>query len=400
MTSEPPANLRAHLLTGTPDGRSAIAAIQIDADPTVASHYDADIAITRLLRTLRERASPDARPGVIDDAPELAVRSVLHDERAVIVRPTPGTALIMLHAGPAVIDAFMHALVSLGVHIAPHADDPAPPDTSAITPVLHAEAVVALARRLYPEAETPMESAMLLALSRAHSPLAIEALLAQPERWRTLGVLDPCDAERTRATNPTHDTELNNDRDRERSLARLIRPALVAAIGSANIGKSTLLNTLAGRGVALAYDMPGTTRDHVGATIDLAGLVVRWLDTPGFDTLAASAHAPDPLLALARQRALVEAAAADLLVLCAGPARAFVLPPNLPAPGQHVLRVGLRADQGPPASPHDVLVAAGTSPPSGIADLVGHVRERLVPGRWLSENRPWRFWRALDATYP
>ncbi|MFO0081413.1 MAG: GTPase [Phycisphaerales bacterium] len=386
-TSEPSAEPRALLLTGPPDGRSAIAIVQINAN---------NAEITRLLGRMQEHAIDRAANAAPAETAAISVRSVLRDERAVIARPAPGQALIMLHASPAVIDAFMHALIDLGVRLEISNEHRTAPSAAgaASRNSAHTHAITNLALRLYPEAESPMAAAMLLALSLALSPLAISTLLAQPDRWSTQGVRDPRDADAA----PDAAPDTAPDTGRERALARLIRPPLIAAIGRANIGKSTLLNTLAGRSVALAYDMPGTTRDHVGATIDLAGLVVRWLDTPGLDD--PSAPTPDPVLAIARERALRAAHAADLIVLCAGAGGTFLIPPGLPAAGQQVLRVGLRADQGPPAEPAEVLVSAGAAQPTGIAELLGHIHERLVPGRWLSENQPWRFWRALDATYP
>ena len=62
---------------------------------------------------------------------------------------------------------------------------------------------------------------------------------------------------------------------------RLVVPARVVVTGPANAGKSTLLNALAGRTVAIAHATAGTTRDAVAARIDLAGVVADVFDTPG-----------------------------------------------------------------------------------------------------------------------
>ena len=55
----------------------------------------------------------------------------------------------------------------------------------------------------------------------------------------------------------------------------------VAIIGAPNVGKSTLLNALAGRKAAITSEHAGTTRDVIEVHMDLGGLPVTFLDTAG-----------------------------------------------------------------------------------------------------------------------
>ncbi len=75
----------------------------------------------------------------------------------------------------------------------------------------------------------------------------------------------------------------------------------VAIIGAPNVGKSTLLNALAGRDVALTSHVAGTTRDVIEVHMDLGGLPVTVLDTAGLREITGAVEAMG--IALARRRA-------------------------------------------------------------------------------------------------
>jgi tRNA modification GTPase len=82
----------------------------------------------------------------------------------------------------------------------------------------------------------------------------------------------------------------------------------LALIGPPNVGKSSLLNRLAGESRAIVTDIPGTTRDLVRADLSLDGLAVEVVDTAGLR------EASDAVEAEGVRRALTEADQADLVI--------------------------------------------------------------------------------------
>lgn len=314
-----------YMLVSPPPGRGgAIALIELRG------------AVEEALRRLNIARVPVGRTGL---------RTLAGVDEGVVARWSETSATLCPHAGPAVVAALTRALEAADI------DRLRAPD----------------ARTLYPEARDEIEAEMLAALARAASPLAVDLLLDQPGRWagRRSAEASAADAERARVLN------------------RLIDPPLVAAVGRPNIGKSTLLNALAKRAVALTGAVAGTTRDHVGVMLDLGGLVVRYVDLPGFsDDPAGAGELDRQAQRLARPIAL----AADLVVLCADartPAPAW---PN----GQATLRVGLRADLGPGGPGTHVSVSALTG--EGLGALSAAVLESLVPRAARESPEPWRFW--------
>jgi len=82
----------------------------------------------------------------------------------------------------------------------------------------------------------------------------------------------------------------------------------VALVGAPNIGKSTLLNAIAGRDVAITSEIAGTTRDVIEVRLDLKGLPVTILD------LAGIRESNDQVETLGIDRAISRANSADIRI--------------------------------------------------------------------------------------
>lgn len=124
----------------------------------------------------------------------------------------------------------------------------------------------------------------------------------------------------------------------------------VAVIGPPNAGKSSLINHIARREVALVSDIAGTTRDVIELRLDLKGLAVTFLDTAGLrDT-------DDEVEAMGVDRARRRAEAADLRLHLSEDGD---WDESLWAPGDIGLRT--KADLSPAPDGISVLTGAGIS---------------------------------------
>ncbi|HUU90025.1 MAG TPA: GTPase [Phycisphaerae bacterium] len=161
------------------------------------------------------------------------------------------------HGGPAAVAAACAALACLGL---PQVDADALLEIEGVGPIERA------ARRLLRRATTPLAARILLdqlggalgaAVRQARDDLAAgradgaaEAIGRLLDRWRRCGRF-------------------------------LADPPRIVIAGRPNVGKSTLLNRLAGAERAITSEVPGTTRDYVEADAALAGLPVVLVDTAG-----------------------------------------------------------------------------------------------------------------------
>ena len=106
--------------------------------------------------------------------------------------------------------------------------------------------------------------------------LLVEATLDFPEE--EIDFLERADAQGRLARIVA---ELTGVRDRARQGVLLREGIKVVLAGQPNVGKSSLLNALAGAELAIVTPIPGTTRDKVAETIQIQGVPIHVVDTAG-----------------------------------------------------------------------------------------------------------------------
>ena len=91
-------------------------------------------------------------------------------------------------------------------------------------------------------------------------------------------------------------------------------PRRVALVGRPNVGKSSLLNKLAGSERVVVHDVAGTTRDPVDELVELGGRTWRFVDTAGIRRRVHQTRGADFYASLRTQTALEKAEVAVVLV--------------------------------------------------------------------------------------
>lgn len=159
---------------------------------------------------------------------------------------------------------------------------------------------------------------------------------------------------------------------------RLVRPWRVVLVGSVNVGKSSLVNALAGFARSIVSPEAGTTRDLLETRIVLDGWEVDLIDTAGLRDESTSGAAEGATERAGIDRAVAACEAADLVlrVVEAGapaePHAATLQPGDLLVRSKADLAGGTAAVPG-----GEVWTSAVAG--VGIADLVAMIVHRLVP---------------------
>ena len=371
------------------DGTTVLNAAQImihgDSDTIFAVAAGGSHSAITLLRI------SGAMSGVVLDslcqsrpAPRRASRRSLRNQsgeildRAVVIwLPGPATYTgedsleLHLHGGEAVLADTVEALVALGIRPAEAGDFTRRAFLNERIDLLEAEATADLilseTKRQRLQALQQLDGGLgsivdewkktlifILAQQEALIDFPDEDLPAEVDEALHAGILD------LRQAMAVH---LNDNHRGEK-----LRDGLVFAIlGAPNAGKSTLMNALAGRDVAIVSHLPGTTRDVLEARMILGGVPVTLLDTAGLRDTA------DPIEAEGVRRAWARAAEADLVLLVGNSIEVHPEPPA----DTPWMRVTTKIDQCGPYEPGDIGICAltGTGMPNLIEALSSHARQ-------------------------
>ena len=241
------------------------------------------------------------------------------DRALVLWFPEPGSftgedvAEFHLHGGRAVREALFEAFADLGLK-------PAEPGEFSRRAVEHgrldltrAEAIADLV-----DAETPAQLRQALrqydgALADLYESWRAELIAALAHAEAAIDFTDDgvgeTEFDAARADTKKIIAAIAQHLDDHRRGEALREGLKLTILGPPNAGKSSLINALAKRDVAIVSDIPGTTRDVIELRLNLGGFLVHVADTAGLrDT-------KDPIEAEGVRRALAQAAASDLVLL-------------------------------------------------------------------------------------
>jgi tRNA modification GTPase len=237
-----------------------------------------------------------------------------------------------LHGGRAVREALFSALLDLGLRPAEPGEFSRRAVENGKLDLTRAEGVADLV-----DAETPAQLRQAL-----HQHDGILADLYEGWRIQLIAALGRAEAAIDFSDDGVGETEFNAARHAAQQMLQQILGHLddsgrgealregvrLTILGPPNAGKSSLINMLAKRDIAIVSDAPGTTRDVIEARLDLGGYLLLVADTAGVRETA------EPIEAEGVRRALSHAKGGMTLLLLDGSAQnpRAGLPADLPEP--------------------------------------------------------------------
>jgi tRNA modification GTPase len=338
----------------TPLGRGAVAVIAGEGEAALAT-VDAHFQAANRLPVREQQVNRIVFGHWTDGAGR---------EEVVVCRTSASRIEVHCHGGIAAAARILAALAASGCPVTPWSEwlsaDPAC--------LIEAEASIALAA-----ASTRRTAAMLLDQLAGALRIEVEGVCRLLDET---GALSLEQAKRRIATLL----------ERATLGQHLTQPWVAAIAGRPNVGKSSLLNVLAGYQRAIVFDQPGTTRDVLAVETAIDGWPVRLTDAAGLRT------ARDPLEAAGVELARQQLGRADLVIWVvdaaslstAGGAKILesakreILEEGLEVPERRLLVAVNKTDLFDPGQQREwVGVSAKTG--AGIEDLLSAISRRLVP---------------------
>ncbi len=348
----------------TPRGRSALAVVRVSGP-----------AAGRILDSLTERPRPEPRRASLRHLKDPRSKAGL-DQALVLWFPAPGSATgedlveLHLHGGPAVLAGLLEALgAQEGLRLAEPGEFARRAFANGKLDLTQIEGLADLVA-----AETAAQRRQ--ALAQAEGALSVR-LAAWRERLVSAAAL--IEAHLDFADEEIPGDLLERAAATAGEIAAEIRALLALApwgerlregiacvlLGAPNVGKSSLMNALAGREAAIVTDRPGTTRDPIEVALDLRGLPVTLIDTAGI-----AEGSEDPIEQEGMRRALQRARASDLALVVLDLSRPAGLPPEVADfPAERRLVIGNKLDLGR-AEGQSVDLAVSARSGAGLEELL------------------------------